>query len=329
MIKLRIWAAALLATASFSITACSIDGRGDSKASGVVPEPPPTCGDTCGATVSTLLSASSQDVGTATLTNDATNLHIALQASASPAVTFDAIYIHVGLGDVPRNGDGTPDFAAFPIAQLHPSGATQAEFALPLDSILDSSDVCDRQVRVSIFVRAHETDGGASVDAWGHGPQEGGDFVYGFFFKYTVCCATPSPCEDAGCTLTQGYWKRHNEYATPRGLRRDWPGSMDEDDLICASDSRSLLTLLETPSSGGDAYLILAKQLVAAELNIENGASSTAQVDDAIADGLASIAAHCGELVPASSADGGQMTHLAGVLDAYNNGLVGPGHCGD
>ena len=32
-----------------------------------------------------------------------------------------------------------------------------------------------------------------------------------------------APPDETGCTRTQGYWKRHNEHATPPGLQLDWP----------------------------------------------------------------------------------------------------------
>jgi len=39
------------------------------------------------------------------------------------------------------------------------------------------------------------------------------------------------------------------------------------------------------------------------------------------------INANCGQFVHASTSTGYQMTLVAAILDAYNNGLVGPGHC--
>jgi hypothetical protein len=124
----------------------------------------------------------------------------------------------------------------------------------------------------------------------------------------------------AGCTRTQGYWKTHNEYATAPGLVLDWPAPYDEDDLLCGM---TLLSILETPPRG-DAWLILAHQYIAALLNIASGASSTPEVDAALASARAWLLAHCGG-VPASQA--GDALEWAYLLERYNSGAIGPGSC--
>ena len=90
-----------------------------------------------------------------------------------------------------------------------------------------------------------------------------------------------------------------------------------------------LLAILNTPS-GGDASLILAKQLIAAKLNIANGSDPT-PVSGTIthADNLLSM--FSGKLpynVKPSSIIGQMMVNDANTLDNYNNGLLTPGCAG-
>jgi hypothetical protein len=145
-----------------------------------------------------------------------------------------------------------------------------------------------------------------------------------------VCDAgVPSTTADAGtttaagCTRTQGYWKTHNEFATVDALRIDWPAPMDENQTMCG---KTLLSILQT-ATRGDAWLILAHQYIAAELNIASGASTTLQIDGVMETAGRFLENHCdGRISPSLSAN---AIVLAGLLDSYNNGVVGPGHCGD
>ena len=80
-----------------------------------------------------------------------------------------------------------------------------------------------------------------------------------------------------------------------------------------------LLALLNAPS-GADASLILAKQLIAAKLNVANGATATSISGTIVhADGL--LSALNGRLplnVKTSSAAGKAMTADATILESYN-----------
>ena len=134
------------------------------------------------------------------------------------------------------------------------------------------------------------------------------------------CPPPPPPDDETGCTLTQGYWKTHNQYATSPGLILDWPAPYDEDDLMCGD---SLLTILQT-SPRGDAWIILAHQYIAARLNVASGASTPDEVDTALASAGEWLLANCGG-VPASDAP--DAIELAETLDRYNHGEIGPGHC--
>lgn len=116
------------------------------------------------------------------------------------------------------------------------------------------------------------------------------------------------------CTLTQGYWKNHEEA---------WPVSSLKLGNVTYSKAE-LLEILRTPVKG-NGLISLAHQLIAAKLNVAAGA------DDA--DISASINAAddlIGDLeVGADTLPTSETSELVGKLDAFNNGNVGPGHCDD
>jgi hypothetical protein len=85
----------------------------------------------------------------------------------------------------------------------------------------------------------------------------------------------------------------------------------------------------------GDASLILAHQLIAALLNVANGAVASPSVEQAIGDAQTWMAANLGSNpglpygVSAGSAAGQQATALTQTLDDFNSGLAGTPHCGN
>ena len=120
------------------------------------------------------------------------------------------------------------------------------------------------------------------------------------------------------CTFTLGYWKNHSSA---------WPSFSTLLLGTVAYNKAQLLTILGKPS-GGNGLLILAHQLITAKLNILHGADGTpVSATLAHADGL------IGSLV-VPPVGGGFLNPLVtnndtNILDNYNNGLSGPGHCGD
>lgn len=124
----------------------------------------------------------------------------------------------------------------------------------------------------------------------------------------------PPPDAGDGCTLTQGYWKNHEEA---------WP----VDSLMLGSRTYAkaeLLLILRTPVQG-NGLISLSHQLIAAKLNVAAGAD-----DAAISASIAAADALIGDLVvgvdhlPTSD-----VGDLVGALDGFNNGASGPGHCDD
>lgn len=118
------------------------------------------------------------------------------------------------------------------------------------------------------------------------------------------------------CTYTIGYWKTHEEAWPVAGLTL---GSV-------YYTKAQLLSILNTAVTG-NGLISLAHQLIAAKLNIANGADPTAAsatiiAADAQIGGLVVPPIGAGYLHPSTTSSKTQ------VLDDYNNGIIGPGHCG-
>ncbi|WP_201773578.1 hypothetical protein [Thermus filiformis] len=136
--------------------------------------------------------------------------------------------------------------------------------------------------------------------------------------------AVTVPCA-GGCTLTQGYWKTHSKYGpAKRDVGWDKIAPSGEDTPFYLS-GKSYIDVLRT-SPKGNAYYILAHQFIAAQLNILNGADGSA-VSGAMAWAEAFFSAYGPGNVPKDQA--AQAKSYANLLDQYNNGCIGPGHCSE
>jgi hypothetical protein len=136
---------------------------------------------------------------------------------------------------------------------------------------------------------------------------------------------------DSGCTLTPGYWKTHSS-SGPAPYDDTWAllGPAQENTVFFLSGKTYYQALWQAPQ--GNAYYILAHAWIATTLNGLNGASMPAEV----LQGWQEATTLFGTWTPAQIAaqKGGQQPRkrfleLAGLLDMYNNGLLGPGHCSE
>lgn len=121
--------------------------------------------------------------------------------------------------------------------------------------------------------------------------------------------------DQMNCTFTQGYWKNHPSA---------WPVTSLTVGTVVYTQAE-LLSILGQ-SVRGNGLVSLAHQLIAAKLNVANGAdpsviSATIAVVDALIGGLVVPPVGSGFLSPSSTSSYTQ------VLDDYNNGIIGPGHC--
>ena len=143
-------------------------------------------------------------------------------------------------------------------------------------------------------------------------------------FTPNLQCST-LPCEDLqiNCTYTQGYWKTHGPVPTGNNSNM-WPVTSLTLGTVNYTDMQ-LQAIFDTPAQG-NGLIALAHQLIAAKLNIANGADGSSvaaaiTAADALIGGLVVPPVGAGSLPPST------ISSLTTTLDNYNNGLIGPGHC--
>ena len=133
----------------------------------------------------------------------------------------------------------------------------------------------------------------------------------------TITCATLACTGGSSCTYSQGYWRNHPNV---------WPVTSLTLGTV-TYQAAELMAILDGPARG-NGLVILVHQLIAAKLNIANGADPSA-VQQAVTDADNMIGALVvppignGYLPPAQTGD------LAETLTEYNEGTIGPGHCND
>jgi hypothetical protein len=135
--------------------------------------------------------------------------------------------------------------------------------------------------------------------------------------------------EDKGCTLTQGYWKNHNIQAKNMNQKLPWPeiyaGKVTEYTKLPTKDGKTWLEILHTPPKGNPWY-IAAHQWIAAKLNIKaNGNTAPLEVLFAVSTLESYLNGKQNKVCDGKA----NALKLAKLLDDYNNGKVGPPHCGD
>ncbi len=133
------------------------------------------------------------------------------------------------------------------------------------------------------------------------------------------------PCA-GGCTLTPGYWKTHSEFG-PAPYDDTWAQLPNGASTPFYLSGQTWYQVFWTAPQG-NAYYILAHAYMASRLNILNGASTTPDVDAALAwsEGFFNTYTPSSTL---SKTVRQQAIYYADILDDYNNGLIGPGHCSE
>jgi hypothetical protein len=133
--------------------------------------------------------------------------------------------------------------------------------------------------------------------------------------------------EETGCTFTLGYWKNH---ANPGDNKYDstWDllGPLGKNEPFFLSEKTYIQAI---SAGGGNAYYQLSQQYVAAVLNALGGASTTA-VDSELAEAKSLFEIYTPAEIGALQGNNPtrkKFIELSEILDKYNNGIIGPGHC--
>ena len=133
--------------------------------------------------------------------------------------------------------------------------------------------------------------------------------------------------EAPGCTHTWGYWKTHSEYG-PAPYDDTWAMLPNGADTPFFGTGRTYYEILQTSSAGGNKYIGLAHQYIAAELSVLSGASMPPEVLAGWLEAQALLIKYqVPQDIPKRTVDRRRAVQLASLLDRYNKGEIGPGHC--
>lgn len=138
---------------------------------------------------------------------------------------------------------------------------------------------------------------------------------------------------DDGCTFTIGYWKNHAGFGPQAdmvsGLLPVWLGTAEGAQSLHVTTAAMAVDVLVQKTYGRPSNGItkLYAQLLGAKLNIATGAGYS-DVDDIIAAADEFLAEHDWmDWDGLSIGDRNMVLNWHDMLDDYNNGLIGPGHC--
>ena len=162
-------------------------------------------------------------------------------------------------------------------------------------------------------------------------------------WQYTII-EVPVPFDDGDCTLTFGYWKTHGDPSKVKKYDRIWneilPSGPDSEFF---STGESYIEILWTNPGknkdkgleGGNAYIILAVQYIAALLNgiKNNGYPNSPDIGTVLSNAENLLNSYSTDMeIPKGGIpdDRAEAISLAGTLDDFNNGRI-PGwpHCED
>jgi hypothetical protein len=234
--------------------------------------------------------------------------------------------------------DDTP-----PVLTGCPDGGT-LECNVPFEFTVTAEDNCDGPVDAVCEMTANDPPGSATFEDLGGGSYR---LTFTADGTATITCTATDGCGNVatctndfsatcavGCTLTWGYWKTHGipDCGNSANPHPDdtWlllPGGLGTDTIFYLSDQTYCEVMLTAPK--GNSYYSLAHQFIAAQLNQLAGASIPPDVLDAYNEALMLFETYTPDDVKNSFDLKAQFNALVGILDDYNSGLIGPGHCAE
>lgn len=134
---------------------------------------------------------------------------------------------------------------------------------------------------------------------------------FGAVVTFTNTYTPPSPT----CTYTQGFWKNHQELWDEDGEMVIWTGD------TFFNSGKTYAEIFDMSAAGGNSYVKLAHQYMAVKLNVNFGS------DPVINAYIVQAEAYFSSLPSGFYVKSNAWNALAEVLDNYNEGVIGPGHC--
>jgi hypothetical protein len=130
----------------------------------------------------------------------------------------------------------------------------------------------------------------------------------------------------SGCTLGMGYWKTHSSMG-PAPYDDAWAMLPDGANTPFFLSGKTYYGVMWT-APAGNAYYMLAHAYIAAQLNGLNGAGMSA-VQSVFTRALTLLAATTPGEVAMDRVLRNQFVTMAGTLNSFNEGQIGPGHCSE
>ena len=142
---------------------------------------------------------------------------------------------------------------------------------------------------------------------------------------FAALFASPHANAGADCRFTQGYWQNRAENANDF-TTAVWFALRDQSFYLSGLTYQQVLLV----SPRGNAYWILAHQLVAAEANFYNNADPSGDAAIALAGAqelLSALTPAQVSALPKNDPLRAQLIQVADTLDDWNNGMIGTGSC--
>ena len=258
-------------------------------------------------------------------TSAASNIAISVTAgqTGAPAgfsIQWMTLADYVALGNQWPGASEVPNAQAPSFCKAHFSGITPSSSCIPYnlhsgqsvtvnigdDSLYDNCAVTSPCSGAPLLCNTAYVFRASALDATGQ-----------LRVSETITCAT-MPCVEGGsCTYSQGYWRNHPNAWPVTGLTIG----------TVTYQAAELMAILDNPAQG-NGLVILAHQLIAAKLNIANGADPSA-VQQAITDADNMVGALVAPPIGNGYLTPDQTGDLTETLTEYNEGTIGPGHCND
>lgn len=225
--------------------------------------------DPCG----TMMTHDFQDYGEIVVMNDDQNLYITVRADAGSSILNSKLHIADGSGNFPTRGQGNLPPGQMEFNENFEVDRESHTFTFDLSSYDGFGDEDgDGLPEIAIASFTTFATGDTTNEIWAgdiYGKQ--GNW-YHFVYEIQECTVI-----ETSCTYGFGYWKNHGP-ETNGNQQNEWPVN----ELILGDISygeEGLLEILNTPVRG-DEIISLMHHLIAAKLNVANGADDSEVIED-------------------------------------------------
>nr|AGU11765.1 hypothetical protein [uncultured organism] len=270
-------------------------------------------------------------LGTVDVCRTETDLCFTYKAKAGSEIGSIKIGLFASYDDLFATNNNPAPKNFIVVENISPKLATVTK-CIPVTEILTLLGITEQQLydpanasKLYITAEAQISGSQEGGQAWAGTRVGNGKYPFDRYFIYQFAgCNTPPT---SSCTYTQGFWKTHG-YAPKGNNVNEWDSNTIINGMQLGGKTYTaaeLQSIFDTPV-GGNGLISLAHQLIAAKLNVANGADATA-VSASIAAADALIASLIIPPVGSGYLAPKKTGALTTALGNYNEGITGPGHC--